>query len=108
MFNKALILGTALQVSAQETTENSDKMVIDLYFESECPACRSTITQNFAEAYQADGLLDMVTINYFPFGNAKESAQDDAFLFECQHGEQECNYNIIETCALNLITDPYK
>ena len=50
----------------------------------------------------------MVTINYFPFGNARETAQDDSFLFECQHGAQECNYNIIETCALNLIEDPYK
>ena len=107
MFKKGLFLGIAA-AQAQDAVEDSDKIVIDLHFESECPACRSTITKNFAEAYKAEGFLDMVTINYFPFGNAKEQAQDDSFLFECQHGAQECNYNIIETCALNLIEDPYK
>ena len=49
---KGLFLGVAMAQVQDEMTEAPEKIVIDLYFESECPACRNTITQNFAEAYR--------------------------------------------------------
>lgn len=37
-----------------------------------------------------------------PFGNCKINKTGDRYYFGCQHGEEECNGNIIETCAFEL------
>ena len=50
----------------------------------------------------------MVTINYFPFGKARELENYGWWFFECQHGKLECDYNIVETCGFHFISDPYK
>jgi hypothetical protein len=40
-----------------------------------------------------------------PFGNAKTNKVGDYYTFTCQHGEEECKGNIIETCAFELLDD---
>ena len=84
----------------------SDKIAIDLYFESKCPGCHAVITQSFPEAFNADGFFEMADVNFFPYGNAHESQQGDTWNFSCQHGAPECAYNLVETCGINKITCP--
>ena len=85
----------------------NDKVKIDLYYESECPACKTMITSSFDVAFKADGFLNMAEVNLMPYGNAHESKDGDSWDFTCQHGEVECQYNLVEACAVNLIKCPY-
>merc|ERR1719503_88026 len=84
-----------------------NKVKIDLYYESECPACKSMITSSFDVAFKADGFLDMAEVNMVPYGNAHEYKNGDSWDFTCQHGAVECQYNLVEACSVNLIKCPY-
>jgi interferon, gamma-inducible protein 30 len=96
-----------LSVNASEK-EADDKIKIDLYFESQCPGCRQLITTSFAEAMKADSFLQMAELNFWPYGNAHEYQSGNDWTFTCQHGEPECQYNFIETCAKNLVGCPFQ
>lgn len=41
-----------------------------------------------------------------PFGNGKIDKEGGSYSFSCQHGEEECQGNIIETCAFELYSEP--
>ena len=84
------------------------KVVVDLYYESQCPGCKETITTSFADAVKADGFFNMATLNLMPYGNAHETQTSSGWDFTCQHGEAECQWNLVESCSKNLISCPYK
>jgi interferon gamma-inducible protein 30 len=48
-------------------------------------------------AVKAQGLLDICTINLWPYGNAKENPDKS---FTCQHGAPECKGNMNEACGI--------
>ena len=85
-----------------------DKVQVALYYEAQCPGCRQTITTSFAHAYGKSGFLDMADITFVPYGNASETGPDSNgdYSYTCQHGPTECQYNLIESCGLNLIENP--
>ena len=94
----AAIAGLA-SVTAYTAT---DKVAIDLYYESQCPACRAQVTTNFKTAMATPGFTDMADVTLHPYGNARESAGSDGeWNFQCQHGEAECMYNLMEVCTLD-------
>lgn len=47
----------------------------------------------------------MVNVTIYPYGNAKESEEivRNTWKFTCQHGSQECDANMVETCFINLV-----
>jgi len=47
----------------------------------------------------------MVNFTVYPYGNARESREiiKDEWKFECQHGSEECDANMVETCFINLV-----
>merc|ERR1711976_612224 len=77
----------------------SDKISIQLSFESLCPGCGQVITTSFGPAIEK-GLLDMVDFDLVPYGNASESQVGDKYSFQCQHGEEECQGNILDNCIM--------
>eukprot|EP01084_Bolivina_argentea_P027845 51731_1 len=45
----------------------------------------------------------MVNITIYPWGNANEKkGTDGQWQFQCQHGQHECDGNMVETCLINL------
>ena len=51
----------------------------------------------------------MAEVNFWPYGNAHETQTSSGeWEFSCQHGDAECQYNLIETCVVNLTSCPYK
>ena len=86
----------------------AQKVQVELYYESQCPGCRSTITGSFAKAFAHTDLLDMADVRMYPYGNAHEYANGDSWIFSCQHGPSECEYNMIEVCGQHYITEPYQ
>ena len=51
---------------------------------------------------KADGFLEMADVNFWPYGNAQETKTDMGYSFTCQHGEAECQFNMLETCAKTI------
>ena len=101
-----LIIATSL-VAAQMPPD--EKVKVDLFYESLCPYCKDMISGSFAEAFKADGFLNMAEVNFWPYGNAHQTQSDSGdWEFRCQHGDAECQYNLIETCVINLTKCPYK
>lgn len=48
----------------------------------------------------------MVNVTIYPFGNAREKQEivhPNEWVFTCQHGQQECDANMVETCFINLV-----
>ena len=47
----------------------------------------------------------MVNISIYPYGNANERQEaNGTWNFNCQHGEDECKGNLVETCFINLVS----
>ena len=45
----------------------------------------------------------MMSIKLVPYGNARETKNPDgSFNFTCQHGEIECEGNLIEACIIDM------
>ena len=70
-----------------------------LYLESLCPDCKDFIKQQLSPAFKAVGSI--MNLALVPYGNAEEQQQGGKWLFECQHGQEECYGNLIETCAIH-------
>merc|ERR1712166_1322332 len=98
LLNLALIAGSVAAYKAD------NKIAIDLYYEAYCPYCRDQIVGNFKTALATPGFTDMATVTFHPYGNAHETANDKGeWVFSCQHGPTECQYNTLEACAWDLI-----
>jgi len=73
---------------------------LTLYFESLCPDCKDFFRNQLSPTYsQVASIMDLQLV---PYGNAMEKRVDDEWVFKCQHGDEECTGNIIETCTLAL------
>lgn len=70
-----------------------------LYMESLCPDCKNFIKEQLWPAFKAVGSIMNLAI--VPYGNAQEQQHGQEWQFECQHGEEECYGNLIETCAIH-------
>ena len=77
---------------------------IQVYIESLCPDCVNFITKSFKAFYENVQKPNLAEIEFIPYGNAKESynTSTQKYDFACQHGENECYGNLIETCAIQI------
>jgi len=75
---------------------------IQVYIESLCPDCVNFITQSFKDFLEKISKPNLADIEFIPFGNAKEKYNEETkkWDFECQHKENECYGNLIETCVI--------
>lgn len=99
-----IVIVACLMHGISAATDDKSKVKVELYYEAQCPACSRTITQSFKEAFTIKGFLKMADVSFIPFGNAKETGKSAPYEFECQHGESECQYNLVESCALNKLS----
>ncbi|KAF4117228.1 gamma-interferon-inducible lysosomal thiol reductase [Onychostoma macrolepis] len=84
-----------------ETKPNADLVTVSLYYESLCPGCREFLVLQLVPTFLM--LQDIMNIELVPFGNAQEKEDQGKYTFVCQHGENECLGNMIETCMLNTL-----
>ena len=61
------------------------------------------ISGALTEAWQCKEWTQMVNISIYPYGNANEKETDGTWTFTCQHGADECDGNMVETCFINLV-----
>ena len=81
-------------------TSDAPKVNFTLYYESLCGGCRDFIKTQYYTAFKAIGSI--LNVNLVPYGNAMEIQHGNEWDYTCQHGEEECIGNLIETCAIHL------
>jgi interferon, gamma-inducible protein 30 len=98
--------------------------LISVYYEALCPDSKGFIVKQLMPAYQK--IPNLIDIEFFPYGKAtthdlpdgKKACVPDidnmikalillvgSLKFDCQHGEVECEANIIHCCAIEAIHD---
>ena len=63
------------------------------------------INRSFKDFIERVSKPNLADIELIPYGNAKEAYNETTkrWDFECQHGENECYGNLIETCTIQTI-----
>ncbi|XP_010450255.1 PREDICTED: gamma-interferon-inducible lysosomal thiol reductase-like [Camelina sativa] len=82
--------------------KESDKVKLNLYYESLCPYCQNFIVDDLGKIFDSD-LYTITDLKLVPFGNAHVS---NNLTITCQHGEEECILNALEACAIRIWPDP--
>ncbi|XP_010892566.1 gamma-interferon-inducible lysosomal thiol reductase [Esox lucius] len=93
------VLKQCLEANATRPKALAQSVQVELYFESLCPGCRQFLTTVLLPTWVL--LQDIMSVTLVPFGNAQESGKEKPYTFVCQHGEEECLGNMIETCIMN-------
>jgi len=74
----------------------AEPVSVSLYYESFCPGCQGFILKELYPAVQ--NISSIMNVTLVPYGNAKTSGKE----VKCQHGEEECEGNMWENCAIKL------
>ncbi|XP_044076169.1 gamma-interferon-inducible lysosomal thiol reductase isoform X1 [Siniperca chuatsi] len=94
------VLKQCLEANFTRSHQNVDPIQVGLYYESLCPGCRLFLSNILFPTWVL--LNDIMSVTLVPYGNAQEKPVNQTYSYECQHGEQECLGNMIETCLLNM------
>lgn len=96
-----LLLCSLVSVSTSRATASpdygSEKVSLDVYYESLCPDSVKFIVDNLIELFEG-GLISIVDLRFVPYGNARISRNSS---ITCQHGPNECLLNTVEACAIH-------
>ncbi|KAI8509206.1 Gamma-interferon-inducible lysosomal thiol reductase [Branchiostoma belcheri] len=74
---------------------------LTLYYESLCGGCQKFINDQLWPTWSK--LSPIMNLTLVPYGNAAEKKRFGKWVYECQHGKQECVGNLIETCTLYVL-----
>jgi len=85
-------------IFAAVTSVNAQKLHVAVYYESLCGDSIRFITNQLNPAYES--LKDYIEIFFVPFGKSWRIGGE---RFACQHGQDECDGNMIQSCTLNAL-----
>ncbi|XP_066970278.1 gamma-interferon-inducible lysosomal thiol reductase-like isoform X2 [Macrobrachium rosenbergii] len=97
-----LLIGSALV--AATTATQADPVKVGVYDEAFCPACRNFAETQLGPTYEE--LKDIMVVHLNAYGWAQDWPEGEGYIFDCQHGPDECDGNQILGCADKYITDP--
>ncbi|OXU25364.1 hypothetical protein TSAR_012927 [Trichomalopsis sarcophagae] len=76
-------------------------VVVTVFYEALCPDSRSFIKHQLKPTF--DKIEDYIDVNLIPYGKAETIVTSDDYEFKCQHGETECEANMIHACAIHKV-----
>ncbi|KAJ7964241.1 gamma-interferon-inducible lysosomal thiol reductase-like [Quillaja saponaria] len=102
-----LLLLSCFIVSSTTTSDsainsNSDKVTLELYYESLCPYSANFIVNYLEKIFLDEQLISIVDLKLIPYGNARIGPNN---TITCQHGQFECLLNTVEACAIKIWPD---
>jgi len=88
-----------------DVTSTKSPLDVSIYYEALCPFSRQLIMDAYpvVQQFLQSGL---VNLNLVPWGKSSEKEEGGSYLFQCPHGPDECNGNMITTCAMHHLKDP--
>ncbi|XP_042300404.1 gamma-interferon-inducible lysosomal thiol reductase [Sceloporus undulatus] len=89
--------------SAPKAAPPAPPVSISLYYESLCSGCRGFMVMQLFPTWLM--LRSIMNVTLVPYGNAQETRGPSGWQFECQHGQDECLGNMIETCLMDHFRD---
>jgi len=103
----AFLLVASFGFTIDNIATDDDRVKIDFYYESLCPYCQQFIERSLKVAASTKVLFEWIqdfwkicNFNLYPYGNAKRVQNGSSWNFTCQHGDAECQGNLIEACAI--------
>ncbi|KAE8661028.1 putative Gamma-interferon-inducible lysosomal thiol reductase precursor [Hibiscus syriacus] len=90
-------------ISPSLSSLDHDHVTLSLYYETLCPYCASFISNDLVKVFRTD-LYTIVNLRLVPWGNADVVGD----TIRCQHGEDECYLNAIDSCVIHLWPDVKK
>jgi len=111
----------ALTVRASPATPPRAKL--EIHYETLCPYCSSLIGESLRSIWQDEEFQERIDIAMFPAGNVMAVPVSQVsegykffhgeihdrrldYIFQCQHGEQECLGNMIQACIMKVESKP--
>lgn len=82
----------------------STAVQVRVQYEAFCPTCQDFVTKQLKKLVEADGVLDIVDLKLYAWGNARRHKGKVYF----QHGKQEGYANAIMNCAMSMHSRPKK
>jgi len=80
---------------------------VGVYIEALCPDSKDFVVNQLFPTFEklSKSKPPIMTVNLVTFGNAnmdfaKNATKNPQITFTCQHGEQECQGNILQSCAV--------
>jgi len=92
-----------MKSTKEQSVVDAPPVNFSLYYESLCPGCRAMIRSQIFPTHEALKGTGILNINLYPYGNAYEKQVGQKWSFQCQHGAEECQLNLVETCAIDLL-----
>jgi hypothetical protein len=68
---RAKMQGLANELLSKRGDTNPDKVLVQMFMEADCPDCRRFTTTYLAHILSADGVGDIIDLEWVPFGQAK-------------------------------------
>jgi len=91
--------------------KDEQKVKVEVFYETHCPACQAFITGELAQLWADAEIREHVQPLLYPFGNGAASTDvsdqgTTSYTLTCQHGESECQGNLMHICAITQLNDP--
>ncbi|KAL0851222.1 hypothetical protein ABMA28_007066 [Loxostege sticticalis] len=78
-----------------------DKVKVRVYYEALCPDSKHFFIKHLAPV--TEKLSEFLDITLVPYGKATTKEKKGQYIFNCQHGEEECYANKIHACAIAAV-----
>lgn len=110
-------------LTARASPATHPRAKIEIHYETLCPYCSTLIGQSLQSIWKDEEFRERIDVAMFPAGNVAtipvaqvsegykffhEEIIDEHldYVFQCQHGEQECLGNMVQACIMKVENQP--
>ncbi|VEN58291.1 unnamed protein product [Callosobruchus maculatus] len=85
-------------------SQAAEKLKVTVYYETLCLDCVIFFRKQLEPTYSE--LVEYIDLDLVPFGKGSAKKDGGKWKFECQHGEEECEVNAYDSCAVDIAPAP--
>ncbi|XP_076331198.1 gamma-interferon-inducible lysosomal thiol reductase-like isoform X2 [Tachypleus tridentatus] len=91
-------------LNSQLDAQPNKLVQVGVYYEALCPDSIDFIVEQLWLAYKK--VRSIFEVDLVPYGKAWEKQlKNGTWVFQCQHGREECYGNLVQTCAVCLLNN---
>ncbi|XP_075227783.1 gamma-interferon-inducible lysosomal thiol reductase-like protein isoform X2 [Lycorma delicatula] len=102
MMEHAVPIFLVVIIIATASGQHSGSSVnMTIFYETLCPYSMKFFTSQLGPVWKE--FNNYINVEFIPYGHANQTYQNGTWNFKCQHGDNECKYNIYHACVINNI-----